>query len=244
MSELMRLIQSHLDRYGVTRATFAKRIGTTPQTVQNWKTRSTTMPKAEHLLGIANETGIPYLAVVDAALMDAGYRSSLADDIDALKVRLARYIRESDRGVEEIQEYLSQPYFPTDYDLKNLRPGMTQEDLNAFIDRLIARTDAARYGNDELFDREFLHQYLTDHLTKLNEENADDMEAETEPSAPETINEDQEAGDDDDEEVVRLPSRTESPPKPRRRNASEIQDRIPRPSNLRQRGTHKPGIDQ
>lgn len=208
----MRLIQSHLDRYGVTRATFAKRIGTTPQTVQNWKTRSTTMPKAEHLLGIANETGIPYLAVVDAALMDAGYRSSLADDLDTLKVRLARYIRESDRGVEEIQEYLSQPYFPTDYDLKSLRPGMTQEDLNAFIDRLIDRTDAARYGNDELFDREFLHQYLAEQLTNLNEENTDDMEAETEPSAPETGDEGEEAGDGDDEEAVRPPATDHHPP--------------------------------
>lgn len=195
MSELMRLIQSHLDRYGVTRATFAKRVGTTPQTVQNWKSRSTTMPRAEHLAGIARETGIPYLAVVDAALIDAGYRDSLVDDFDALKVRLARYVREVGHGVTEVEDYLNRPYFPTENELKNLRPGMTREDLNAFIDQLISQADAAQYGNDELFDREFLHQYLTDKIAELeDQETTDDVETAPEPNAPTKAVQDQEAG--------------------------------------------------
>lgn len=185
----MRLIQSHLDRYGVTRATFAKRVGTTPQTVQNWKSRSTTMPRAEHLAGIARETGIPYLAVVDAALMDAGYRDSLVDDFDTLKVRIARYVRERGNGVEEVQDYLNRPYFPTDNELKYLRPGMTREDINGLIDQLISEADSAQYGNDELFDRAFLHQYLTDKLTDIeDQETTNDMEAAPEPNAsPEAI---------------------------------------------------------
>jgi len=51
VSELLDLIQAHLDRYGVTRSEFARRAGTTPQTVQNWKDRPTTLPRREHLEG-------------------------------------------------------------------------------------------------------------------------------------------------------------------------------------------------
>ncbi len=74
MTELMRLIQTHLDRYGVTRAEFARRAGTTPQTVQNWKDRPTTLPRREHLEGVARVIGVPYKVVLDAALKDAGYQ--------------------------------------------------------------------------------------------------------------------------------------------------------------------------
>lgn len=58
MTELMRLIQGHLDKYGVTRAEFARRAGTTPQTVQNWKDRPTTLPRREHLEGVARVIGV------------------------------------------------------------------------------------------------------------------------------------------------------------------------------------------
>lgn len=70
----MRLIQGHLDRYGVTRAEFARRAGTTPQTVQNWKDRPTTLPRREHLEGVAQVIGVPYAVVLAAALKDAGYQ--------------------------------------------------------------------------------------------------------------------------------------------------------------------------
>lgn len=188
MSELMRLIQSHLDRYGVTRATFAKRVGTTPQTVQNWKSRSTTMPRPEHLKGVAKETGIPYLIVLDAALMDAGYRDSLADDLDALEVRIARYVRDAQRGVVELQEYLSQPYFPDQGDMRQLPADATTEEVDDFIDILAADLDRLSYGNDNLLDREFLHQYINDHLRA-----EDDLETETKPDASSQARKGQEA---------------------------------------------------
>lgn len=73
MSELMRLIQAHLDKYGVSRAEFARRAGTTPQTVQNWKNRPGTLPKPEHLRGVADVIGVPFQVVLNAALADAGY---------------------------------------------------------------------------------------------------------------------------------------------------------------------------
>lgn len=76
MNELRRLIQAHLDKYGVTRAEFARRAGTKPQTVQNWWDNPTTLPKREHLEGVAKVIGVPYEVVLAAALQDAGY----ADD--------------------------------------------------------------------------------------------------------------------------------------------------------------------
>ena len=72
--ELMALIQEHLDKYGVKRAEFARRAGTTPQTVQNWIDRPTTLPRREHLEGVANVIGVPYAVVLAAALKDAGYQ--------------------------------------------------------------------------------------------------------------------------------------------------------------------------
>lgn len=78
----MRLIQDHLDRYGVTRAEFARRAGTTPQTVQNWIDRRTTLPRPEHLHGVANVIGKPYRVVLDAALVDAGYLDGSAANTD------------------------------------------------------------------------------------------------------------------------------------------------------------------
>lgn len=81
MTELMRLIQGHLDKYGVTRAEFARRAGTTPQTVQNWKDRPTTLPRREHLEGVARVIGVPYTVVLNAALKDAGYREDDGDNM-------------------------------------------------------------------------------------------------------------------------------------------------------------------
>lgn len=169
----MRLIQSHLDRYGVTRATFAKRAGTTSQTVQNWKSRGGTLPKRKQLEGIARETGLPYLIVLDAALKDAGYRDSLADDLDTLLVRITRYVRDHDRGVGDLQDYLGAPFFPSDMDLERLYPGMSTAELNRFIDGLIAEAEARQYGGSDLFDREFLIQYLQDNMPESGAEDSE-----------------------------------------------------------------------
>lgn len=75
----MQLIQAHLDKYGVTRAEFARRAGTTPQTVQNWKSRPGTLPKPEHLRGVADVIGVPFETVLNAALRDAGYSRNEAE---------------------------------------------------------------------------------------------------------------------------------------------------------------------
>lgn len=108
MTELMRLIQAHQDRYGVTRAEVARRIGTKPQTVQNWINRPTTLPAAEHLRGVAEVIGLPYLLVLDAALMDSGYRTSLADDSKTLQERVRRAVEADPAILDDLWYLISQ----------------------------------------------------------------------------------------------------------------------------------------
>lgn len=107
MSELRRLIQAHLDRYGVTRSEFARRAGTTPQTVQNWWDRPTTLPRADHLQGVADVIGLPYLVVLDAALLDAGYRTTLADDVDTMCYRVDNLVASSPEDFKIVAAYVA-----------------------------------------------------------------------------------------------------------------------------------------
>ncbi|MFJ7723807.1 hypothetical protein ACIQYM_37730, partial [Rhodococcus erythropolis] len=79
MSELWNLIQSHLDRYGVRDAEFARRMGSTPQTLNSWKKRGVRqLPNKELLEAVAEVTGRDYRQVLDAALIDTGYLSSFS----------------------------------------------------------------------------------------------------------------------------------------------------------------------
>jgi transcriptional regulator with XRE-family HTH domain len=104
VGELMRLIQEHLDKYGVSRAEFARRAGTLPQTVQNWISRHGTLPQPGHLRGVADVLGLPYETVLNAALMDSGY---LPDDPEAAATlhRLGRHadveINDGNNGREQ-----------------------------------------------------------------------------------------------------------------------------------------------
>lgn len=74
--ELWGIIQAHLDRYGVYEAVFARRMGTSPQTINTWKTNGLKQLPARRLLeAVARETMTPYANVLHAALMDTGYLS-------------------------------------------------------------------------------------------------------------------------------------------------------------------------
>ncbi|QFG09064.1 helix-turn-helix DNA binding domain protein [Mycobacterium phage ThulaThula] len=79
---------------------------------------------------------------------------------------------------------------------------------------------------------------------KQPEGDQDDMETAAQPDASAEGHQDQEVELGGDEEVVRLPSSAESPPKPRRRKASEVQDRIPRPAKLGKRSKDASSFDQ
>lgn len=75
MGELVAIIQRHLDSYGVTEATFARRMGVNPQTINAWKTRGgiKRLPERRILEAVARETRTSYAEVLEAALVDTGY---------------------------------------------------------------------------------------------------------------------------------------------------------------------------
>ena len=74
VGRLIGIVQAHLDRYGVSEAEFARRIGTSPQTVNSWRKRGIRQPPSRALLEqVAAITGTPYADVLDAALVDSGY---------------------------------------------------------------------------------------------------------------------------------------------------------------------------
>ena len=132
----MLLIQQHLDRYGVTRAEFARRAGTTPQTVQNWKDKGT-LPRAEVLHGVAEVVDSPYLVVLDAALVDAGYRDSMVDDLATLRSRIERLAEVDPAAVRRLSEFVS------DFEC-DLADGVEAQPTAELIAELLRRGDGGR----------------------------------------------------------------------------------------------------
>lgn len=85
MGELWGIIQAHLDRYGVTDAAFARRMGAPAQTLNGWKNQGLRrLPGRQLLEAVARETSTPYADVLAAALVDIGYASPTggAGDVD------------------------------------------------------------------------------------------------------------------------------------------------------------------
>ena len=78
---LWKIIQKHLDDYGVREAEFARRIGTSPQTVSSWKKRGIrSLPTKDLLVGVSDVTRQPYDVVLTAVLHDIKY---LPNDVTA-----------------------------------------------------------------------------------------------------------------------------------------------------------------
>lgn len=145
MPELMRLIQGHLDRYGVTRSEFARRIGTRPQTIQNWKDKSTILPQPELLRGVANVIDAPYLIVLDAALVDSGYRDSTVDDVRALEARITALAEHDPAGLHDLAAYVRQLERQIESDDES---GHATRDIADRIAEIIRREFDADNGGD------------------------------------------------------------------------------------------------
>lgn len=93
MSELWNLIQGHLDRYGVRDAEFARRMGSSPQTLNSWKKRGVRqLPSKDLLEAVAEVTGRDYRQVLDAALIDTGYLPSFSDAADERGAQALLYL--------------------------------------------------------------------------------------------------------------------------------------------------------
>ncbi len=72
---LWALVQAWLDAqpYPPSQRKLAGRIGVSPSTLGDWKF-ARTAPAPDDLRALASELRMPYEAVLDAALIDAGYR--------------------------------------------------------------------------------------------------------------------------------------------------------------------------
>ncbi len=79
MSHLWDIIQAHLDEYGVREAALARRMDTSPQTLNSWKKRGLKqLPERWLLEAVARETKTPYEDVLDAVLFDISYKDDVA----------------------------------------------------------------------------------------------------------------------------------------------------------------------
>jgi len=107
VSELWHMIETHLDHYGVTRAAFARKCGTQRQVVQNWYDRPTTLPRPEHLRAVAKVIGMPYETVLNAALVDAGYREKVVDNVVSLRRELDATAARDNSALADIAARLS-----------------------------------------------------------------------------------------------------------------------------------------
>lgn len=71
--ELWRLVQAYMDECGATTSWIAQQMGTTSQTLYNWRDRGVKdLPSDKSLRRLATAIRQPYPTVLAAALIDAG----------------------------------------------------------------------------------------------------------------------------------------------------------------------------
>lgn len=88
MSELLRIIDEWKDRHGrPSDASIARAIGVAPQTISSWRKRGIKEPPSpETLRRLAEMMRLPYEDyVLQAALVDAGWRDAMPGDPSAEK---------------------------------------------------------------------------------------------------------------------------------------------------------------
>jgi transcriptional regulator with XRE-family HTH domain len=80
MGELGKILQKHVDDqlYPVSDRDLARALQTSPTTIGKWKAGKT-FPTKENLVAIARLTGAAYLDVLEAALVDSGYKERDGD---------------------------------------------------------------------------------------------------------------------------------------------------------------------
>jgi transcriptional regulator with XRE-family HTH domain len=177
MSELIKLVQQYLDKHNVRDAAFARNIGASPQAISKWRKKPDTFPEPEHLQGVARVTGVPYLVVLDAALLDAGYRESLVDDVRTLRTRLARLARVSDeRTMQDLEEFIQSGWIPPENVDDVAQPGMHGPAIDAAVREFFRRIDEIHgYGNDEMLLREIVRAAIGERVTELEEHDAGEL---------------------------------------------------------------------
>lgn len=109
---LWSLIQAHLDEYGVTDAEFARRMGVSPQTLNSWKKRGVRqLPTRDKLESVAELTRNTYTHVLDAALVDAGYKNELRSEVVEVAQRIRNLGAEYWDALDDLIEELRQDHY-------------------------------------------------------------------------------------------------------------------------------------
>lgn len=177
MRELIRLVQAHMDQYGVSEAEVARRIGANPQTVNTWRNgEMKQLPRQPYLQKLAELTKTDYASVLAAALLDTGYietrpaenptanlttmieLSFLADDVDA-----ARNLYEPDdlSDQEEVETFVNESM-----DLVNAAQYLTRAVHDAVLDAV---------GGDAAKLRQIKREIRRFNLAKRTAPNARDI---------------------------------------------------------------------
>lgn len=133
MRELIRIVQAHMDQYGVSEAEIARRIGANPQTVNTWRNgEMKQLPRQPYLEALSELTKTPYPTVLSAALVDTGYvTATSAEQSDQLATMIDLSFL-----ADDVESAI--PSMPID-------PGDDPSDIEYFVSDVENLVNAAQY---------------------------------------------------------------------------------------------------
>lgn len=73
MNELWKIVQKYLDDTGAREAALARKMGMSPQGLNQWKKPLKTLPARKYLEALADQTRTPYRVVLQAAIESSPY---------------------------------------------------------------------------------------------------------------------------------------------------------------------------
>ncbi|MES9513620.1 hypothetical protein ACIQYW_16245 [Rhodococcus erythropolis] len=73
MNELWKIVQHYLDDTGAREAALARKMGMSPQGLNQWKKPLKTLPARKYLEALADQTRTPYRVVLQAAIESSPY---------------------------------------------------------------------------------------------------------------------------------------------------------------------------
>jgi hypothetical protein len=109
MNELWKIVQKYLDDTGAREAALARKMGMSPQGLNQWKKPLKTLPVRKYLEALADQTRTPYAVVLQAAINSSPYALDNPDTLTSV---------DQPAEVDEKQ---------SDYDLVSYRRGESEE---------------------------------------------------------------------------------------------------------------------
>lgn len=190
MSELWKIIQNHLDEYGVREAAFARLIGSAPQTVNSWKKRGLKqLPDESVLRALSDVTKTSYADILTAVLRDINYvkkdelPASLVTTDDLIRLgQVSAMLRVAAPDPDEHGQYSIADMFAL--------IGAT-EDSSVIVDSVASKAFESLEQYRDFFDSQMKHgqadvnfrRHFYRHLRSANE--TDEQESRTQESGAE-----------------------------------------------------------